>query len=208
MPVDLVSGFASVGASIMVKKRLLRFVKILVGVQTGAEAEFNRLERFAHFWVLVAKSFARNRCPVRAAALSYTTLLALIPLLAVAIGVTSSLLKNQGEEQIYGAIDKLVSNIMPPATAEFNTNGSVSLNLTPAMSVLLSPTNSAAVTNAVAPVEGNTRVEAVQKVVAKDIHTFVQNTRSGTLGVTGSLLLIFVAISMFSRIESTFNDIW
>ena len=60
----------------------------------------------------------RNRCPVRAAALSYTSLLALIPLLAVAISVTSSLLKSQGEEKIYGAIDRLVSNLVPPATPE------------------------------------------------------------------------------------------
>ena len=95
-----------------------RLVKILAGVHTGAEAEFNRLERFAHFWVLVAQSFVRNRCPVRAAALSYTSLLALIPLFAVAIGVTSSLLKSQGEEKIYGAIDRLVSNVSRPRPPE------------------------------------------------------------------------------------------
>src|ERR1039458_6225169 len=151
MPVDLVSGFVSVAASIMVKKRLLRLVKILAGVSTGAEAEFGRLERFAHFWVLGGGSFVRNRCPIRAAALSYTTLLALIPLLAVAISVTSGLLKNQGEEKIYGAIDKLVSSVMPPATAELNTNGAISLNLSPGMSVSLSPTNSIAATNTAPP---------------------------------------------------------
>ena len=83
----------------------------------------------------------RNRCPVRAAALSYTTLLALIPLLAVAISVTSSLLKSEGEEKIYQAIDKFVSTVMPPAT--LNTNEQkVSLNLGPGMSVALTPTNS------------------------------------------------------------------
>ena len=90
MPVDLMSGFASVAASIMAHKRLLRLVKILAGVSTGAETEFNRLERFAHFWVLVAKSFVRNRCLVRASALSYTTLLALIPLLAVSASKRAS----------------------------------------------------------------------------------------------------------------------
>src|ERR1035438_524885 len=40
------------------------------------------------------------------------------------------------------------------------------------------------------------------------IHKFIQNTRSGALGVMGSILLIFAAISMLSRIEETFNDIW
>src|ERR1044071_922633 len=44
--------------------------------------------------------------------------------------------------------------------------------------------------------------------MARRINGFIQNTRSGALGVTGSVLLIFVAISMLSRIEDTFNDIW
>src|SRR4029077_10663786 len=49
---------------------------------------------------------------------------------------------------------------------------------------------------------------AARKSIAHNIHRFIQNTRSGTLGVTGSVALIFVAISMLSRIEMTFNDIW
>jgi membrane protein len=49
---------------------------------------------------------------------------------------------------------------------------------------------------------------AARKKIAKQINLFVQNTRSGTLGVTGMVMLIFVAISMLSRIEETFNDIW
>ena len=208
MPVDLMSGFASVAASIMVNKRLARFVKILAGIHTGAEAEFNRLERFTHFWVLVGRSFVRNRCPVRAAALSYTTLLALIPLLVVAISVTSSLLKSQGEEKIYEVIDKLVSNVMSPAATTFNTNGAASLNLTPAMSVILTPTNSIAPTNSIPLAEADARVDTAQKEAAQRIHEFIQNTRSGALGVIGMLLLVSVAIRMLASIESTFNDIW
>jgi len=47
-----------------------------------------------------------------------------------------------------------------------------------------------------------------RKTVAHNINRFIQNTRSGALGVTGSVLLIFAAISMLSRVEVTFNDIW
>ena len=116
----------------MAIKPFSRLIKILTGVYGGAESELSRLERFAHLCALVIRSFVRNRCPVRAAALSYTTLLALIPLLAVAISVTSSLLKNEGEEKIYRAIDKMVSTLVPPAT--LNTNSAaVSLNLSPGM---------------------------------------------------------------------------
>jgi membrane protein len=214
----------------MAKRSLSRLVKILSGLRAdaekewfGAENELNRLERFAHFWVLVGRSFVRNRCPVRAAALSYTSLLALIPLLAVVISVTSSLLKSEGEEKIYGVIDRFVSSVMPPA--QLDTNGpAVSLNLGPGMSVALTRTNSETagmVTNSAViatneiPQSGtpaapgnDTRITTVQKEAAKYIQDFVQTTRSGALGVTGMVLLVFIAIRMLASVEATFNDIW
>src|SRR5271170_6412569 len=194
----------------MAKWPFPHFLKILSGVHTGAENEFGRLERFAHFCVLVGKSFVRNRCLIRASALSYSTLLALIPLLAVAISVTSSLLKTQGEEKIYAVINKVVSNIMPPATLDTNDNA-VSLNLSP-ISVTLTRTNFVAGTHAPAATAGNPdddgRVVTAQKEVAKNIHDFVQKTQSGALGMVGMLLLVFVAIRMLANVEATFNDIW
>ena len=201
----------------MAKKPFERLIKILTGIHTGAEGEFSRLERFAHFWALAVRSFVRNRCPVRAAALSYTSLLALIPLLAVAISITSSLLKSEGEEKIYEAIDKLVSNVMPPAGS--NTNAaSVSLSLSPGMAVVLAPTNSETVgtptssvaeTNLVLAATGpGDRVVNAQKEAARSIREFIQKTRSGTLGVAGTVLLIFVVFALLGRIEETMNDVW
>src|SRR6185312_9592119 len=55
--------------------------------------------------------------------------------------------------------------------------------------------------------ESGDRMNA-QKQVAKYIHEFIHNTRSGTLGVTGAILLVLVGIRMLGSIESTFNDIW
>jgi membrane protein len=213
--VDFVNRFVSV-ATRMVNKRILRLIKIFTGTQTGARDELfqleGRLERFAHFWVLVFKSFVRNRCLVRASALSYTTLLAMIPLLAVAISVTSSLLKTQGEDKIYEAINKFVANVMPPATFNSTNRTNVSLNLGQGMLVALTQTNSLAETNFISATtnqpDDNTRVVTAQKEAAKSIHEFVKNTQSGALGVTGMVVLVFIAISMLSRVEETFNDIW
>src|ERR1051326_6367770 len=105
----------------MSKKALSRLNRILAGARPGSsepilESGGTKLEKFTHFWVLVWRSFVRNRCPVRAAALSYTTLLALIPMLAVAMSVTSSLLKAEGEQRIEEFIQKLSDSIMPSAT--------------------------------------------------------------------------------------------
>src|SRR5579885_1690459 len=181
----------------MAKRSLSRLARILSGVHDEAESEWGRLEQFVHFWVLAGRSFVRNRCPVRAAALSYTTLLALIPLLAVALSVTSSLLKGQGEEKIYGAIDHLVSSFVPPAT-----------NAVPPADSLTAETNAAASVNSAPGAAADTRLGAAQKEVAQHIHEFIQRTRSGALGAAGMLLLVSIAIRMLASVEATFNDIW
>ncbi len=202
----------------MAKKRILRLIKIFTGTQTGTRDELfqleGRLERFVHFCVLVFKSFVRNRCLVRASALSYSTLLALIPLLAVAIGVTSSLLKTQGEDKIYQAIDRFVATIVPPEPHNKNalagtlilTNSRAAQN-----ELALTPINSVANTNSISSATADeTPVISVpaQKAAAQWIHEFVAQTQSAKLGFTGMILLVIVAISMLGRIETTFNDIW
>lgn len=93
------------------------------GIEHGNDAERTKLERFAHFWLLVGKSFMRNRCPVRASALAYTTLLALIPLLAVGVSITTGLLQQQGKEPVEKMIDKLVQNVAPMLDLESRTEG-------------------------------------------------------------------------------------
>src|SRR5665213_4121412 len=199
----------------MPKTRFLRFIKVLFGNRAGSEAEFlraeiefNRLERFAHFWVLVVKSFVRNRCLIRASALSFSTLLALIPMLAVAISVTSSLLKTKGEQPIEQFVQKAVNNIIPPPSADTNEPSEVSEtneNHFTNTIVMGDETNLPAETNSMIQ---DKRVSSAQKKVAEGIHNFIQNTRSGTLGVIGMLALVFVAIRMLANIEQTFNDIW
>ena len=63
--------------------------------------------------MLVGKSFVRNRAPVRASALAYTTLLALIPILAMVVSVSTSFLKKDGEKPINDLIERAVTKIAP-----------------------------------------------------------------------------------------------
>ena len=183
----------------------------------GSVAGLSRWHRFAHFWVMVWRSFTRNRCPVRASALAYATVLALIPMLAVVMSISSAILKKEGEKQIDEFIMKLVASVTTVATVSTNSAG-------PAPAVAGEATNVSATAESTLSqvVSGGgetnqTRLrsldqvqEVVQtrKAISRYIHDFIQNTRSGALGVTGSILLIFAAISMLSRIEDTFNDIW
>jgi len=221
----------------MATNRFSRLAGILWGATPGAqgepprsEADLTRLEHCAYFLTHVRQSFVRNRCLIRASALSFSTLLALIPMLVVTISVTSSLFKSAGEDQIYRAINKFVASVIPPA--EVSANPSVSTNLPPLITVagppnsrlgapanwivltdtnLVAEKNVPAGTNAAATLlsdRDDARLESAQKQAAKYIHDFVQNTRTVTLGTIGTLLLLYVAFSMLANIEATFNDIW
>lgn len=193
-----------------------------------SQTPLSRLHKFAHFWILVWRSFSKNRCPVRASALAYATLLALIPILAVVMSVTSTFLKKKGEDQIDHFIVKLVASVTPAATVA-NTNGVAqigkALTITNAATLTSNRVEGAATNQQPAEVGNDTAkgkeeeatsgalnedkdVIRARRQIARSIHDFIQNTRSGALGVTGSVVLIFAAISMLSRIEDTFNDIW
>ncbi|MFO1489040.1 MAG: YhjD/YihY/BrkB family envelope integrity protein [Verrucomicrobiota bacterium] len=187
-----------------------------------SEADLTRLTKFVHFWILLGRSFVRNRCPIRASALSYTTLLAMIPMLAVALSVSTSLLREKGETDIYRFVDKFVSAVIPPANISGQTNslpasdavldGAATTNLPVVADAALSDTNTiaglAGAGSTQAPAAGNDRLSSVQRDAANKIHEFVKNTRSGALGVTGMIVLVVIAIRMLSQVESTFNDIW
>lgn len=69
--------------------------------------------RIAHFWVLVVRSFLRNRGPVRAAALAYTTVLSLIPVLAVVVSISTGFLQNDEGNTIERLLDKFVAYVAP-----------------------------------------------------------------------------------------------
>ncbi len=174
------------------------------------EGHVSRWRRFLHFWVLVWASFNRNRCLVRASALAYASLLALIPMLAVVMSITSSVLKTQGEERINEFIGKMVASLTPPAPAGTDAE------IWDPYEEFDMPETAGSVTNATAIAESEStgtgtdvqQNERTRRAVAQKINEFIQNTRSGALGVTGSVVLIFAAISLLSRIEATFNDIF
>jgi membrane protein len=206
----------------MASKRFSRLVKILSGAVADADEIFQlegRLERFVHFWALVSRQFIRHRCLVRASALCYSTLLALIPLIVVGLSVTSSLLNPQEEAKLSEFVEKIVSNVAPPANIPAGALA-VSSNSVPLPATSFVPTTNStgsgtesnafvSVTESNAPLTGELPVTVnTRKQVAEEIHDLVQKASSGTLGATGLIFLVITAISLLRGIEETFNDIW
>ncbi len=170
-------------------QKLQEQAKALMDDRRQAVAETSRVHpfrRFVHFWVMVGRSFVRNRCPVRASALAYSSLLAMIPMLALVMSVTTSILKTKGQESIQGFVDQMVKHVTPSVIAEEGGN----------------PGGDEGLARARAEVK-QARDDAVKK-----INEFIQRAQTGTIGATGAIALLLVAISMLARIEATFNDIW
>lgn len=175
-------------------------------------AKGERIYGFLQFWELVVTGFLNNRCPVRATALAYTTLLALIPMLAVAASISTGLLKSQGREPIERAIDALVAQVTPKLDETGTSQASTVQGEKPETST--APDDEAAYFTNRFVITAETK-ESARKVieenrdrVAEVIRESLDNVQSGSLGVTGMIGLIVVAILLFSTIEATFNDIW
>lgn len=167
-----------------------------------------RVFAFFQFWELVVAGFINIRCPVRATALAYTTLLALIPLIAIAASISTGILKSQGQAPIDKAIDMLVDQLTPKVDE-------AKLEKTNDTQAATVPGNaSGSSTNA--PVLTAEQKEKIKELtdsinrqkVAQEIKDSLNRVESGSLGATGMAGLIVVAIMLFSTIEATFNDIW
>jgi membrane protein len=142
------------------------------------------------------------------------------------MSIASSFLKKEGEARIDQFIVKMVATVTPPALLTTNvvtveTNVTEQATLPAPLAEAMANNPSLPETNKVQVAGGgvtnevvlpkfarNPEVVQARREASKAINQFIQNTRSGALGVTGSILLIFAAISLLSRIEDTFNDIW
>jgi membrane protein len=121
---------------------------------------------FLFFWVRVGREFIENRCPVRAAALAFTTVLALVPVLAVGLSVSTAFAQKDSA-QLKQWVNLTIETTVPQLK-EIKEVG--------------------------------TLIDAIFQSIEK--------FKSGSLGVTAVLALVFMAISLLSSIETTFNDIW
>jgi membrane protein len=206
----------------MANKTFSRIIRILTGQRLEVddpfllEASLSKLEKFAHFSVLLCGSFVRNRCLARAAAMSYTTLLAMIPMLTVAVGLATVFLKDEGKEQIETFVRQFVERTIPDFTIEEPVGGTPATNLlftngvadSAAETIATNGTGAVGSPDPIPPAGNSLQKVDAQERAAEYIHDFIQRTSFGTLGVTGVLALLLTAILTIASVENTFNDIW
>lgn len=98
---------------IALQERALDFVEERTVESRTLGPAVRRTRSFVQFVYLVVRGFRANRCPLRAAALCYTTLLALIPLLAVAFVFAKGFLKESTTTAVPQLLDLFVTKVAP-----------------------------------------------------------------------------------------------
>ncbi|WP_309385938.1 YhjD/YihY/BrkB family envelope integrity protein [Cerasicoccus frondis] len=155
----------------------------------------NRAKFFAFLRVfaLTWDGILNNRIPSQAAALSYYTLIALGPLIAIAIMVSGFVMPEGGRDRIADSLTEAVYFVVPSAKQVEDSQQVV-------------PDDDAK-PGEVAESETLQEQETEQDLEGV-IDLLVENSRSSTVGIVGSLVLIFISIQLLSTIEKTFNTIW
>jgi len=127
---------------------------------------------------------------IRAAALSYSSLLALGPLVAIAVLISGFALGNQDPGFAAQGLNRVISFIAPQVV-QYDRAGEHESAPGPAH-----PPASSALAPPATPEMVNL------------INNFITSSRSGAAGLIGILTLFLIVLGLFTTIENTFNDIW
>ncbi len=163
---------------------------------------------------ITVEGILRNRVPSQAGALSYYTLIAIAPTLAIGIMVAGFVFQgDDAEDKIVDGLTQLIYYIAPPAEQATGAEMGSFFDDLDARHPLISSEQSTAEEkpdlDEVSTEEAKANVDPkIQEGLQGMVRGLVKAARSGTLGAFGSLMLIWISVQLLSTIEKTFNQIW
>lgn len=133
----------------------------------------------------------------RAAALSFSSMLALGPVIALVFMISGFMIERTGSDLAVQSINRAILFLAPQigmVEDESRSPDPVIENDRPGES-----------NGSPAEVVGDLELNPE---LVELINTFISSTQSGAVGLVGSLILIIVAMQMMTSVENTFNAIW
>jgi membrane protein len=167
-----------------------------------------------------------NKTASRAAALSFSSLLGLGPLVAIVVLVAGFVLDKNDPHVAVNALHRVITFIAPSISeyeklsdqgkapplpeAKSDVVSAAMLKIHPAaadtsLNPAATPAPNPSAAPAHAPPPGKV---AVNEDLVQLINGFIAGSHSGTAGVVGALTLIIIVLQLFTSIENAFNEIW
>ncbi len=129
----------------------------------------------------------------RAAALSFSTLLGLGPLVAIAMLVAGFMLDKQDPHLAAETLSNIIEKIAPQIK-QLDKAGQLPASPDATSGSIVAATQGAAVAD---------RPELEQM-----IDGFIAGSRNGAVGAVGAITLIIIVLQLFTSVETSFNEIW
>ncbi len=161
------------------------------------------LRHLCRFLFIFFKEFKKDRINLRAAALTYSVVLSMVPMLALSTAV----LKGMGAgDQMKQAAYRLIDNLADEQKTTALTPSTIPPSLPPAKEISPQPeTQSLPIIPKTETVKdfSDHLYDAVDKVFA-----YVDRTNFATLGIVGTFLLLITVLIVINGIEEAMNAIW
>jgi len=169
---------------------------------------------------------SENKTASRAAALSFSSLLGLGPLVAIVVLVAGFVLDKNDPHVAVDALHRVITFIAPsiseyeklsdqgkappPPEVKSDVVSAAMLKIHPAATAnSTSPSSTSEAIPSAAPAHAPPSGKgAVNEDLVQLINGFIAGSRSGTAGVVGVLTLILIVLQLFTSIENAFNEIW
>lgn len=164
-------------------------------------ASFSGMRRmvfsFCRITAIVVRGFIADNCYLQASALTYITLMSMVPVLALMFSFTKGI----------GMQNRLIDAIGLERTEiqETAADGDTSTRVEFRVARPAPAADAAAAPNGQFSLEG--LPEPMQKAITT-IFSYVENTSFGAMGLVGSLLLFWGVIRAMTKLEFSFNTIW
>jgi len=134
----------------------------------------------------------------RAAALSFSSLLGLGPLVAIAMLVAGFMLDKQDPALAAKTLSSVIEKIAPQLR-QLQDSGQLPSH---------APNTIVAATTEVAAPTGVTQSTPGDPELVQMINGFIAGSRNGTVGTLGAITLIVIVLQLFTSVETSFNEIW
>jgi len=149
-----------------------------------------RLHAFLRVLSITKGGLEENRAASRAAALSFSSLIGLGPIVVIAVMVAGFLLDSEDPDLATDTLNKVLVFVAPQLAQLDRVNA-----------------EAGAASSQAAQQAITTSIEVDPQLVGF-IDTFVSSARNGTVGAIGAITLIIIVLQLFTSIETAFNDIW
>ncbi len=139
-----------------------------------------RWMRVARFILLAYRKFDEERCYMRAAALAFNSLLALVPVLALAAAITSAATHDESQS-VQRFVSKIVVSVLPASTSQ----------------------KESAVEEKIQTIRTN-----LEQNINNFITNLASQIRPDKTGVLTALVFIYLGLLVVMQLEDTFNDLF